>query len=88
MRYFLSAVAEDSADALAAQIEADTFEDAFSELRRLAMARWPGQYWRPTCIVEEPARGPVGLVFDLSRARPNDTGIPLSRTPPPRRTAA
>jgi len=69
MTYFLSAADEDSADTLHAEIEADSFEDAFEELRRRARARWPGRIWRPTCIVERPDRAPIGLAIDISTRR-------------------
>ncbi|HEY3898957.1 MAG TPA: hypothetical protein VGM54_10110 [Chthoniobacter sp.] len=68
MTYFVTAISEDGSDHLHKELECETFEDAAEDLRELARRRWPGQAWRPTCIVEKPERRPLDLAIILGRA--------------------
>ena len=72
MKFSIVAMDEGNADVIAAEIEADTFEDALGELRRRAQERWPGQIWRPTCVAENPSRGPISMVVDFTKPGGND----------------
>jgi hypothetical protein len=69
--YFIGATNEAGDDWIAREIRAATFEDAFAALRELAIAKWPGQFWRPTSVVEVPKlerSGPLALSMLIGRA--------------------
>jgi len=57
MKYFVSAIDQDSADWIAQEIDAADFDDALTQLRTLMLDRWGECHGRETSVTEVPAAG-------------------------------
>jgi hypothetical protein len=83
MKYFISAIDEDSSDILAREIEADDFEQAVGITYELARRRFGGRHGRITSVTEVPDLGPA-----LHRLEMIATGVLHGRAMMKRKDAA